>query len=468
MRARAAGSVLAAVLFLGTVGCTVTNPHGGVPKDAGSMEARVDGGSDAAETADLGGEAGRDATVEVGPEAPVGCLSDNDCRNDPGGPACDLASHLCVQCVTGGDCRNDPAGAACDIGRHVCVECVIDQDCRGDGGPSVCDTTAHACVGCLPADDPCDGTTPICDETAKACRACRGDSECTGGPHVCVGDGHCATDAETVYVQKTSSTCTSGGQGTAATPFCSTVDAVAQLATKSVIVVRGTLPVGGFDVKTLPVGSPSAPVLIVGQSGAMLAPGGNEPAGVHVSGTFDVTVRDLRITGSSVGIWAEMGARVHVNRCVVNDNVGGGILIDGASYDITNTIIAHNAAVSNSGGCIAWSGFCVQGTAPAGAPASRFLNDTVASNLGPGVVCLGNQSLTGSVLLGNGQPEIAGCNVAPCCGGGTVTLTSTYHLPASSPCADRLDPAMSVPDDVDGQARPVGALSDCGADEYQP
>ena len=86
-----------------------------------------------------------------------------------------------------------------------CVECAASSDCTAAATKPICDATSHTCVPCT---------------TDGQCSAKLGP---TGNPGVCRSeiDGHCATDAETVYVQN-SSTCTttfvnnSGGTATAA------------------------------------------------------------------------------------------------------------------------------------------------------------------------------------------------------------------------------------------------------------
>jgi hypothetical protein len=55
--------------------------------------------------------------------------------------------------------------------------------------------------------------------------------------------------------------------------------------------------------------------------------------------------------------------------------------------------------------------------------------------------------------------------VTACCTGDPM-LSSSYRLMSGSPCIDKLAPMMSAVDDIDGEARPKGAMSDCGADEF--
>ena len=73
-------------------------------------------------------------------------------------------------------------------------------------------------------------------------------------------------------------------------------------------------------------------------------------------------------------------------------------------------------------------------------------------------------------LSGRSFPAIrwqksVGCWITACCGTGDPLLSSTYRLMTGSPCADKIDMSMSLPDDIDGQARPNGVKSDCGADK---
>src|SRR5215471_12004150 len=312
MRGRVACTALALAAL--AAACKEHNPDY-IQKPDGNIDVHVDASADVAEVhADVGGDVARDVASDVH----SGCTDDNGCKNDPAGPACDVAN-------------------------GVCVPCVKDAHCQADGGSAVCDTTAHTCVACLVGQNrPCAGTKPICDSATKACRSCARDSECTGGPGVCVGDGHCATDQETVYVQKTTASCTGvAGNGSPSMPYCITQNAVQDLTTKSVVVVKGTMPVGALEITTANLTSPSGPILLVGQGGASLASGPSDAAAVHVNGNFDVTVRDLKITGGfSAGVVAETGARLRMNRCVITMNMGGGVLLNSAGFDITNTIIA--------------------------------------------------------------------------------------------------------------------------------
>jgi hypothetical protein len=74
----------------------------------------------------------------------------------------------------------------------------------------------------------------------------------------------------------------------------------------------------------------------------------------------------------------------------------------------------------------------------------------------------------GSIVSGNTSADSSICTAAACCGAGSpgFSTTTPYHLAAGSPCIDKLDPSASLPDDIDGDTRPQGPKSDCGADEY--
>ncbi len=124
--------------------------------------------------------------------------------------------------------------------------------------------------------------------------------------------------------------------------------------------------------------------LVVGQGGATIGAGSGDTAGVHVVGPSTFWVRDLKISGGTVGVVADMGAELHLTRCVVTRNDKGGIKTINSSFDITNTIIAANAQGDATGG-INWAGARL-GDVPTGG-ISRFENNTVVDNLQVGVSC---------------------------------------------------------------------------------
>ena len=183
---------------------------------------------------------------------------DREAVVQPAGPE---ASELAVRAGVGVDAGTDVSTCACGGDTPICsqggcVQCLASSDCKSDSTKPIC--SQGSCVQCLASSD-CNGDTtkPVCDTTTHTCAACTSDSQCvaklgsTGNPGICMSqiDGHCATDAEAIYVQNTTPTCKTTfvvGGGTAANPYCS-LDPIglALSDTQSLVVIRGTVNNGG-------------------------------------------------------------------------------------------------------------------------------------------------------------------------------------------------------------------------------
>jgi parallel beta helix pectate lyase-like protein len=430
----------------------------------------VGAASDASDASD-GGEVGGDAHIDVSDADAAMCANDNQCLtvNDGGTPACGTRNGgaACVECTMDAHCKG--AKGVCDKAAQKCVECLGTEaasgpECTAVSSRSVCDKMTQSCVGCIDNSN-CAAATPICDATTKSCRICAADSECTGGPGICVDwDGHCATPAEVVTLQG-GATCVASVPNAS---FCRSADATTALMsapTRAVLLVKGTDPVAAIDIPT----GTAAKVLVVGQGGATIGAGSGDPAGVHVVGASRFWVRDLKISGGTVGVVAETGAELHLTRCVVTNNDKGGIKTSNSSFDITNTIVAANGVGSDVGG-VAFGGVRL-GDIPASGM-SRFSNNTVVDNLQVGISCKDPAyDISTSIVHGNVGGESINCAGAMCCGAGDPdpSLDATYHLMSGSPCIGKITATMStLTVDIDRQPRPgVGGMLDCGADERQ-
>jgi hypothetical protein len=433
---------------------------------------------------DAGGDAstGTDADASGGGDAsdggPSTCSAAGDCAGTPF-PVCDLSAGKCVECM--GDTHCSAPRPVCMS--NVCVGCTLDTHCMG--AAPICDKARNSCVGCMadgecriksaatPAcangrcvacskSQHCPLTTPICN--GNACRRCLRDAECSEGygpdPGVCrENDGRCASDADVIYLQNRVECSTSArGDGTAVTPFCFSSDAAAELsAERDVIVVRGPRdkPLDPLDLTFT-----GAPVLVVGQNGARIAPPnvGSPPLFTMLGG--DVTVRDLEIgMGNGAGVLASGGV-LRMTRCLVTLNRRAGIDVENAAFDISNTVIARNGGTTDPGVRL--------GAAAAGPQV--FRNNTVLENGFGGVSCASSYQLVGSVFVGNavvpfGPTCVATDACALACSAIAPAFDATFHYQASAPaaCIDVLDSAPAT--DRDGEPRPRGARSDCGADE---
>ena len=126
-------------------------------------------------------------------------------------------------------------------------------------------------------------------------------------------------------------------------PFCFSqqgIDAVTEK--KRVVLLHGPDALTNWTAS--PVG---APVTVVGQGNATIAPGAF--VGIRISGG-EVYLRGLTVSGGTqVGIIAESGALLRMDRCIVTGNRGG-LLVLNADFDISNTVIAANkgAVVPNT------------------------------------------------------------------------------------------------------------------------
>jgi hypothetical protein len=357
------------------------------------------------------------------------CHADNDCKT---GEKCNADTRMCeaMDASTDSPQTGDALDATdvrdgadardgSDVHEVAPPRCPKDISCADggyDGSAGVCEADAGVCVECL-VDSDCAAkpTSPICE--AHLCRPCKADSECKTGPGVCMAhqDGRCATDDETIYV-KNAAGCsnTAGAGGTLAAPYCLSQDGInAVTAARALVVMRGPDALTEWAVST----APAAPITVVGQTNATVNPGAR--VGVRVSGG-KVYVRDLKVSsGANVGIVAETGADVTLNRCTVATNTKGGILVDGANFDITNTTVTGNGPGDDAGA--AWGGLRLKNLSTISKKSLGFLS--VMSNNQVGVSCAGSVDATSVLVSGSS----GGVEISPSCGfmscGAAVTAT---------------------------------------------
>lgn len=366
---------------------------------------------------------------------PGRCRSQGDCGS---GLTCDLSSEECVcagpscggggggggsggggsgdwKCTANSQCQ-DPPRPFCNAD-GACVGCseLGAQACAGDAQHPVCGP-AGACVECN-ANSQCtkDPTKPVCDLGANKCAPCTHDSDCAGkgGPGVCrPDDGHCATDAETIYVAAPNGACSSAPDGHASQPFCTLHDGLAVVvAGRALVVVRGAVNSLGAAVT-----APAPGVTIVGQQEATIASG--TQWGLRVTGAT-VTVQGITFkTGLDVGVIAEQGAMLRLDRVAVIGNAGGGILLDGAAFDIENTTVTNNGP-GTFNGLTSWGGILVNKPPMAGPAKLQFV--TVQNNNPVGVACSSAINGMGVLASGNvGVDVIPTCGLSPCSTAGTT------------------------------------------------
>jgi hypothetical protein len=160
-------------------------------------------------------------------------------------------------------------------------------------------------------------------------------------------------------------------------PYCSMQPAVGAVGTtRDLVVVRGT--VTGASA-AFSIGAQQAS--IVGQAAAVIA-GGGSPA-IHLA-AGDAYVRALKLTtGASIGCQADAGSTLRLDHVNVSGNSGGGVLLDGAAFVISNTTVSGNGP--GTFGAINWGGILINN--PPGAGPMQLQLVTVQTNDGGGVSC---------------------------------------------------------------------------------
>jgi hypothetical protein len=330
------------------------------PSDGGAAGAGGGGGSSS-----MGGSAGGSSGAGGSTSTDAG-QDVNPCN------ACAGATPLCLQ--------------------STCVECATSSDCASSASKPICDLTSHTCV-------PCTSDTQ-----------CSAKVGSTGNPGVCRSelDGHCAADAETIYVQSVTGCVTTyalnGPGGSAAAPYCSMEPVgLAANPTKTLVVIRGT--VAGPDW-TYQRGQGQPATLFVGQQSAVIAsattPGFNMDSGTAY-------IRTVSFSSSASACIEATGGTLNLGSVVVDSCRGGGIYLDGAAFDIENTTVSNNGPSSD----LTWGGIRVAALPATG---TMVLNlDTVENNNAAGVSCVDAIQGTHVFATGNAAGQVAGtCGFSPC------------------------------------------------------
>ena len=394
------------------------------------------------------------ATSSSATDQCVECNVDADCKQSASKAFC--VANACTGCTnpaaTGCAARTDGKTSCSSAGTLAgqCVECNGDADCKQSASKGFC--VANACTGCNTAGATgcaarTDGKTvcaasgavvgqcvvcvasadckvsvqPICD-AANQCVACKADSECvaklgaTGTPGVCLAniDGHCATDAETVYVGTMgSATCSDGATnaGSAQAPYCSVQAGVvaAKSKGKSLAVLTGPLT-GGFTGIAL-----TAPLSVVGKNAVITPALASDGIGINTGELYlrGLTVQGTASTGIGVAAQPAPGTTVtlHMDTCKVTNNPGGGILLNGVEFDIRNTSVSGNGPGTT--GIATWGGILVQNLPTTGLMKLNLV--TIENNLAPGLSCAGTIQGSGVLATGNTLSQIGTtCGISAC------------------------------------------------------
>jgi hypothetical protein len=172
------------------------------------------------------------------------------------------------------------------------------------------------------------------------------------------------------------------------------------LGTRTVVVVRGSSLSANGAIGL----SGGKLVSIVGQNAGAIT--GTMAPALWISG--DTYARDLKLSSMTTAVQANSGATLRLNHVSVVNSPGGGILLDGAAFDIRNTIVTGNGP--GMYGVAIWGGILINNPPAAGPSRLQFL--TVQANNQVGIAC--SATVTGTGVLASGNA--GGVNIATTCG----------------------------------------------------
>jgi hypothetical protein len=419
----------------------------------------------------------------------------------------------CAQHPDDRDCRSDSG-----VDSMVCMN---DAQCA-DMYP-VCDSRTSLCVQCTAAEaGACRGTSPVCGAD-DACRACLADAEC--GSLACLPDGSCATadtvlyaapDGDVIAHCMPSAICTLARAVELADTARSTIrlapgryDLIDSLTLgkalrivgRGAVIARDAGGVGptltiaadvdveldyvtveGGDGESLGAGIECGEATLTGRE---LTVQGNAAAGIHSVGC-NVTLDRARLAANQGPGIAVSGGTAVIARSLIVGNQVGGLVLESALFDLHNNFIVRNGNPTSLFG-----GMLISQVGARGLHALEF--NTIAHNQATmgstaGVIC---SVITTPLSFGNdivfdnaAGTQVEGANCAwtysdigpvPVAGIGnfvsdpvfTAPAQNNFHLQVASPLRDAADPAATLADDIDGEARPQGSGRDVGADEIK-